>query len=226
MSAHSNIDQKSSCETGPWLLRQLSLFDSSVECFPDRQDPRYFQYFPLLLVSHDTTDMLRYIQLDIEEIIAGFSHDNAISNYALSWRGRLCAHEHSLELIQRMIEDGLSMLNTLLRNDPPGDKMHPANIADFKDLYRIFMEMQEKSRELKAKVQLSSQQLLAHVSMISMREQIIEARSVANLTELAFFFIPLSFAAAVFSMQIKACVLMETNMDISLIMENRNSLPQ
>ena len=48
-----------------------------------------------------------------------------------------------------------------------------------------------------------SKSLVANMSIVESKRGIAEAESVTKLTELAFFFIPLTFSASIFSMQVK-----------------------
>ena len=49
----------------------------------------------------------------------------------------------------------------------------------------------------------SHKSLMANMSIVESKRGIAEAESVTKLTELAFFFIPLTFSASIFSMQVK-----------------------
>ena len=56
---------------------------------------------------------------------------------------------------------------------------------------------------MKQRTQSSYQSLMANMSIVESKRGIAEAESVTKLTELAFFFIPLTFSASIFSMQVK-----------------------
>lgn len=49
----------------------------------------------------------------------------------------------------------------------------------------------------------SHKSIMANMSIVESKRGIAEAESVTKLTELAFFFIPLTFSASIFSMQVK-----------------------
>jgi hypothetical protein len=64
-------------------------------------------------------------------------------------------------------------------------------------------EVDTSSKDLFEKITLTQTALRADMGLLESRRGIAEAESVARLTELAFIFIPLSFVASLFSMQIK-----------------------
>lgn len=57
--------------------------------------------------------------------------------------------------------------------------------------------------DLMRKLQAASISLTSNMSLLDSRRSIAEAHSITKLTELAFFFIPLTFAATLFGMQVK-----------------------
>ncbi|KAF2728885.1 hypothetical protein EJ04DRAFT_556461 [Polyplosphaeria fusca] len=80
-----------------------------------------------------------------------------------------------------------------------------------RDLYTVMPEniqllqqgVRQDSQKIIEKIALCQAGLRADMSLLESRRGIAEAESVTRLTELAFIFIPLSFVASLFSMQIK-----------------------
>lgn len=202
---------KLSSFTKAWISRGIEKHyrpGSSMEATGD-----YIKLLPLELILNDTKDLLHYISRDIMEINNDFSDNTLISDYALAWRGRICAYEECLEIVRSGLLLAISLCDKMISLDEDarsshGDKTKSPQEQELQrekfsflkeDLGKVVTLSHDQNNSLKT----LNKKLLAHVSMISMREQIFEARSVTNLTELAFFFIPLSFVTAIFSMQIK-----------------------
>lgn len=63
--------------------------------------------------------------------------------------------------------------------------------------------LHQQLSDLSERVGLARGVIHAEMALINSRKGIIEAESVKNLTELAFFFIPMAFSAALFSIQVR-----------------------
>lgn len=63
--------------------------------------------------------------------------------------------------------------------------------------------MDQRILSVRRRTECSDKSLLTTMSLVESKRGIAEAESVTRLTELAFFFIPLTFSATVFSMQVK-----------------------
>ncbi|KAF3936959.1 hypothetical protein ABW19_dt0208026 [Dactylella cylindrospora] len=93
---------------------------------------------------------------------------------------RLSQHERSGSLANSELDDQITKTESTLKE---------------------FLEYVE---EISARTEKSFQGLMASMSVIESQQAIDEASSVGKLTELAFFFIPITFAATFYSMQIEA----------------------
>lgn len=67
----------------------------------------------------------------------------------------------------------------------------------------ILQRCRERITDVGKRTEKSNKSLMATMSLLESKRGIAEAESVTRLNELAFFFIPLTFSASVFSMQVK-----------------------
>ncbi|KAF8538604.1 hypothetical protein BDD12DRAFT_138647 [Trichophaea hybrida] len=79
----------------------------------------------------------------------------------------------------------------------------PRIAGALRELSGEFIVLEQQTIWLSERVEQTLQSLMSTLSIIESQRAISEAESVTKLTELAFFFIPLSFSATLFGMQIQ-----------------------
>lgn len=67
----------------------------------------------------------------------------------------------------------------------------------------LLAQLDQRIFSLQRRTESSNKSLLTTMSLAESKRGIAEAESVTRLTQLAFFFIPLTFSASIFSMQVK-----------------------
>jgi hypothetical protein len=148
----------------------------------------------LRILIHDVTDFTEVLRISLEDIEKQ-SIDlspTQLQERALHWRPLLGRFQLELRQLSRHV---LAFADFLFEekgeiNIPPSTKQR-------------LDEVEMRIHDSLNLVEQGYQSLRAELQIAEARRSIEEAESVAKLTELAFLFIPLTFAASLFSMQIK-----------------------
>jgi len=176
------------------------------------------------LVAEDWNLVLSQMSLTLDEIDIKMSDNIMLQENALAWRRLLCSWRVSLVEYATRLEESKQLLRAQMsvKSQPSSStlvgtaseisrKPTPANFEDavnrsFEDapsiLYR-YQILSDGVRKIEQRVDRSFQAIMSSMSIIESERAITQGIAIARLTELAFIFIPLSFAAAFFSMQVK-----------------------
>lgn len=192
----------------PEILDQLSPFQSTVEAFgnwlvsaPASEVGQYNNRLGpgsmIFRIAHqDTMGLLQLMRSAVAEIDLA-SSDLELQETALHWRCRLDefrAHLIDLEASFHLFVDFLHADAAARRQvSPPKVDMDP--IEDL--LYHGINEIEAQKQRI---TQVYSS-LTSKTQISDSHRSIAEAETVTRLTELAFLFIPLSFATSIFGMQ-------------------------
>ncbi|KAF9691657.1 hypothetical protein EKO04_010436 [Ascochyta lentis] len=139
--------------------------------------------------SHSLVDIIR---TSLQRIREGTLDEDLMQKRVTFWRGllhRLNFNLGELEQNLRAFEQFVYESETNIRRaELPSEK--------------LARETRETLHNCMMLIDRSSHSLLAEMQIVDSRRSIAEAESVSKLTELAFVFIPLSFVASLFSMQV------------------------
>ena len=152
------------------------------------------------IVHSDTMNTLRHMEFSLREIGQHILDDSLIQQRLVRWRYLL--ERFGTELQQ--LEDSLRSFALFINSSGPP---HTVKTKDpERDSSPIEKLLEDSVSQVKFVRQLTTRphkSLMANMSIIESKRGIAEAESVTKLTELAFFFIPLTFSASIFSMQVK-----------------------
>ena len=183
--------------TAATLAEWLTEYDHRKTC---SVTPTIHLEFLFAIIQNDTMNTLRHMDIALQDIGQLILDDTLIQQRLLHWR-----------LLLERFETELQQLEVSLRG-----------FANFIDIYRVPRgsdneQLDERTpsveklleqgvsqiRSLRQRTNRSHKSLMANMSIVESKRGIAEAESVTKLTELAFFFIPLTFSASIFSMQVK-----------------------
>ena len=159
------------------------------------------QLYPLeclfSIIEKDMLDFLYIMDIILKELAQDFQNETQIRRRLSYWRGALGIFESQLTAMEDYLQGYASFLTRLTCDKRP-ITMHQTpftgiNLARCSEQISICRHQTHKSSKL----------LMANITILESKRGIAEAESVARLTELAFFFIPLTFSASIFSMQVK-----------------------
>ena len=141
----------------------------------------------LKIISQDIRDSVELMSATLEEITILSMDDSYLQENLAHWRMLI---NHMEKVVQTLIRDFHAFVIGLYAGVIPDD------------VRALSQDLQRHGDQLLEGVARCHAGLRADMSLLESRRGIAEAESVTRLTELAFIFIPLTFVAGLFSMQI------------------------
>ncbi|KAL8845892.1 MAG: hypothetical protein Q9221_008976 [Calogaya cf. arnoldii] len=145
----------------------------------------------LMIILRDTLTILRSINVALTDIDNSMLDDQLLQSDIDIWRGDLSRVESEL----RDLETSIPEFAQYIFNSASGK----AN----RNCERLLVQCRLHIAKVQERRRTTHGSLMTAMSLVESKRGISEAESVTKLTELAFFFIPLTFAASLFSMQVK-----------------------
>lgn len=172
------------------LQPPYSMLDKFRHIFTQHTTPDYGYHFGplenriLLTVMADISDLIAVIDVSLNEIarLSISMTPIQLHEQALNWRSVLSRFQYELRRLPAELKQYTEFMDI-------GDGSWP-------------ICMLEDIKTALERVDSAYASLRAEMSIMEARRSMEEAESVSKLTELAFIFIPLSFAASLFSMQV------------------------
>ena len=147
------------------------------------------------IAQRDTLNVLRLMDLALREIGQHILDDTLIQQRLIHWRHLLERFDTELLQLEHSLRRFAKFIETLkLPNTSDGANSGTAHLLE--DCVAQMSTLGQRTKQ-------SYTSLMANMSIVESKRGIAEAESVTKLTELAFFFIPLTFSASIFSMQVK-----------------------
>lgn len=164
----------------------------------------------LVTVIHGDVISLAEVMRSALEVIREESASTTVlqvEEHVLHWRSILNRYRYELSRLSRRLSNFSRFIHTRIESRSDLDRRphldplaHPFDTNPSRALVDDAMrEVKETLEEIDGLYNA----LRAEMSIADSRRSIAEAESVSKLTELAFLFIPLTFAASIFSMQIQ-----------------------
>ncbi|KAI5776663.1 hypothetical protein EDC01DRAFT_636508 [Geopyxis carbonaria] len=186
----------------------------------------------LTLSRHDTTELLCRIAEGLGIVNHALPNDSIVQERVFYWRRLLVEYREQLQTSLDGIENSLSIAKALKQESQSEAnrwslpqwslsrrgtfsslkrtatvESESGGIHDTKNatqqIYDEFKDLESQALVLAERVEQTSQSLMSTLSIVESQRAISEAESVTKLTELAFFFIPISFSATLFGMQVQ-----------------------
>ncbi|KAK0654796.1 hypothetical protein B0T16DRAFT_383824 [Cercophora newfieldiana] len=146
------------------------------------------------MIRQDTIVFLRHVGNILDEISTGSTDERMMQEQLGHWRSLLGRLQSEFPVFERSLGEFFAF--PYQGDNGQGAPPPPQLTASLQQLREEISAMNQRS-------QRTRESLLAEMSLLESKRGIEEAESVARLTELAFIFIPMTFAAALFSMQVK-----------------------
>jgi hypothetical protein len=142
----------------------------------------------LTVVKTDTETLLDIIMIELDSITEKIMNEALLQEELSSWRNSMSRYTLELEGMGRSLDGFHEFL---------------VDYGASKKARSKLKHIHSRVKKTFAHAVSSYATMRAEMSILDSRRSIAEAESVGKLTELAFIFIPITFAASVFSMQIK-----------------------
>ncbi|KAJ5776172.1 Mg2+ transporter protein CorA-like/Zinc transport protein ZntB [Penicillium nucicola] len=155
--------------------------------------------FPLLqIICRDMFTLLKQLCQTLDEIDIEITDDTRMEDRLYLWRQIISRAQRELPEFTASIKPLVAFVANIGPSGAHEDG--PENVSNgILDLKTLLEEIQRVLERLR----VTSVSLTSNMALLDSHRSIAEAHAVTRLTELAFIFIPLSFAATVFGMQIE-----------------------
>jgi Mg2+ and Co2+ transporter CorA len=167
------------------------------------------------MAAEDWNLVLSQMALTLDDIDAKMSDNTLLQTNALAWRRLLCSWRVSLvEYATRLLEiktklqplqttDASLFESTTRASEVIGARTDTTILEEEQKLLQLYQILVDGLHKIEQRVDRSFQAIMSSMSILESEKAIAQGAAITRLTELAFFFIPLSFAATFFSMQIQ-----------------------
>ena len=163
------------------------------------------------IIQNDIMNTLRLMNQALTQIGRDALDDTLTQQRLIVWRSLLHRFDADLRTTEESVRSFAQLISSLKKANHPRDPQTNVTLSPLvKDLQQTCVI---GIANLRQRTQSTHKSLMASMSIVESKRGIAEAESVTKLTELAFFFIPLTFSASIFSMQVKE--LRATNTSVS-----------
>lgn len=145
------------------------------------------------------TTVLWRLSTSLDRMDISMSQDRSLSGRTEEFRYNLGVWRVNLPKLRIEIKATLARLSYIRTSQP-------AHSAALDVLIPKYEELLELPEALIQRCEKATQGLMAAMSIAESQNTIKQGHEVQKLTELAFFFIPVSFAASYFGMEVEVCV--------------------
>ncbi|KAJ5584352.1 Mg2+ transporter protein CorA-like/Zinc transport protein ZntB [Penicillium hispanicum] len=154
---------------------------------------------PLLeIIRRDTLTLLQQLRRILDEVEIDLLDDRKMEDRLVLWRQLISRGQRELPDIKASMAPLRDFLGTI---EPPNVAEERSN--EQSNIVQDFQKLPEDIDRIIERLRAVAGSLTSNMGLLDSRRSIDEAHAVTRLTELAFIFIPLSFATSVFGMQIE-----------------------
>lgn len=163
------------------------------------------------IIHRDTLKTLGIMDEALTEIGREILDDSLIQQRLISWRLLLERFGVELRALELSLRNTANFIATVTPAKKHGYDEEQPNTPNA--MTGLLEQGVAEIVRLQQRTSNSYQSLMTNMSIVESKRGIAEAEGVSKLTELAFFFIPLTFSASIFSMQVKE--LQNNNISVS-----------
>ncbi|KAF7182464.1 hypothetical protein CNMCM7691_002034 [Aspergillus felis] len=150
------------------------------------------------VIGQDTSTLLRVLNQILGDMEVDILDDTKMEDRLALWRQLISKAERELLELKTATKSFVAFFGFIFPADTSAatSEGNPDIIRNVADLFQEIDQMLTRLRR-------ASSSLTSNMGLLDSRRSIDEAHAVTRLTELAFLFIPLSFSASIFGMQIE-----------------------
>ncbi|KAK0634135.1 cora-like Mg2+ transporter protein-domain-containing protein [Immersiella caudata] len=178
-------------------LKHLFSLSDTTEGY---DSPYWIKALIAIIVQRDTAEVVGVISKALDEIELSLHDDEKLGKSVPMWRSRLGRWRNTIYHQERV----LRLMRTCLANDqkrPEYSESRERPLAQQR-LHRKLTALEDELRDGRQRIDNVFQSLMSAMSIVESQKAIQQAEGVSKLTQLAFFFIPISFVATVFGMNV------------------------
>ena len=163
------------------------------------------------IIHRDTLKTLGIMDEALTQIGREILDDSLIQQRLINWRLLLERFGVELRALEMSLRNTAKFIETITAAHELGYQEEQNNTPNA--MNGLLEQGVAEIVRLQQRTSSSYQSLMTNMSIVESKRGIAEAEGVSKLTELAFFFIPLTFSASIFSMQVKE--LQNANISVS-----------
>ncbi|KAK3368277.1 hypothetical protein B0H63DRAFT_74249 [Podospora didyma] len=194
VSAYANSTSDALSDAAAWV-RHLTGESAFKDNGSSAVDLLLFAVFQV--VRRDTIALLGHVGDVLDQISSGSMDERMMQEQLEHWRAVLSRLQRELPVLEKSMGD--FFMFPYYAESKHGEASPPPPPL----LNAALRELQADTAAMTVRCQKVQESLRAEMSLLESKRGIQEAESVSRLTELAFIFIPMTFAAGLFSMQIR-----------------------
>ena len=153
----------------------------------------------IMIILWDTSKILRSMERALAEIGSSMLDESRLQAQIDYWRKILNQFETELRRAETSLRQFAAFIPTFERTEA----VQFEQAVGPQPTRELFDQCLNDIESVKQRTESAYRSLISTMSLVESKRGIAEAESVTKLTELAFLFIPLTFSASVFSMQVK-----------------------
>lgn len=153
------------------------------------------------IVRQDVLSLIKLLHKTLDGINVDILDEDKMEESLSLWRELITRAQLELPELRRSMINFFSFFHVLNLGVEPTTVESQDNLDD--DIPSGFKDISKQIDEMLRRLSTASSSLTSNMALLDSRRSIAEAQAVTKLTELAFFFIPLTFAASLFGMQIE-----------------------
>lgn len=164
------------------------------------------EYFGILeplfhIIRQDALSLIKLLHDTLDHITVEILDEMKMEENLSLWRELITRAQLELPELRHSMVHFFSFFHLL----DPGMDSASARAEQNSDgnISRGFQDVSQQIDQMLHRLSQASMSLTSNMALLDSRRSIAEAQAVTKLTELAFFFIPLTFAASLFGMQIE-----------------------
>lgn len=166
------------------------------------------------IVCEDITNILRDMGRSLDTIELELHNDETLQKAMPMWREQLGKWKNALfhqgRSIKQMMENSAALNGRPVGKSTAGDGdaevstsiPHTTATSDSQNLERKLKRIGDDVKNTYSRIESTFQALMSSITIIESKRAIKEAESVSRLSQLAFFFIPLSLVASLFGINV------------------------
>lgn len=181
--------------------------DSVSNAEGERQQPKPWLLTLINLICNDMHHVLRYISSALDSLELEIEAELPFEQKLYEWQRFLGRVDREIRRSSESLAEFLAFLQahaSMLRTTK-SDLVQISTLTG--GCHRDIVRLQARRAD-------TSRSVAAYLSLLESKRSLGETESVTKLTEIAFFFLPLTFSASIFSMQVKELAMSDVSISV------------
>lgn len=197
------FESKESAQTFGGKMGSASTYDGICNDMRQNDGPMLLGSSIFHIIKQDTLTFLRRLSYyGLDEMETGILEETKMEDRLSDWIQAISYAQREISEMQVSMEPFVQFCVSM---DSPAIESNSSESHSTTEpkVLREFQQLSEVMTKMSDRLQRTSTLLTSNLGLLESRRSINEAQAVSRLTELAFIFVPLSFASSIFGMQVQ-----------------------